>query len=166
MHRHELDASDDEPRHRPGVVQVVVEAGDRQLGEVRAGVGMIPRELGAVVRGAERAEQGRRPRMMQVRIVEHRQAGIPEEVGPLVVVVRRVADLVDGQVVGSPLVPPHEVVRRARARRHARDRLVHEDVDLDARRASAATRSALHAATPVATGGMGLNQARRGIWAF
>ena len=128
--RDEPRGAGDEPRHRPGVVEVVVEARDRELSQVRVGVGMIPGELGAVVVGAERAEQGRRPRVVQVRVVQHGQAGIPEEVRPQIVVMRRVAELVDGQVVGSLLVPPHEVVGRARARRHARDRLVDEDVDL------------------------------------
>ena len=91
---------------------------------------MIPRELGAVVSRAERAQQGRRPRMVQVRVVQDRQAGIPEEVGPLIVVVRRVAYLIDREVVGLLLVAPDEVVGRARARCDARDGLVHEDVDV------------------------------------
>ena len=130
MHRHERRRANHEPRHRPSVIEMSVEACDRQLGDVRAGVGMIPRELGAVVSRAERAQQGRCPRMVQVRVVEDRQAGIPEEVGPLVVVVRGVADLVDGEVVRLLLVAPHKLMGGARARCDARHGLVHEDVDL------------------------------------
>ena len=50
-----------EPRHRPGVVEVVVEARDRELGQVRVGVGMVPGELGAVVVGPEPCGAGPPP---------------------------------------------------------------------------------------------------------
>ena len=164
--RDESGGAGHEPRHRPRVVEMVVEARDRELSRVRVGVGMIPGELGAVVVGAEPAEQGRGPRVVQMRVVQHGQAGIPEEVRPEVVVMRRVADLVDGQVVGvvagdatrsrGPSACPAPAARPARRRRR-RSR---------ARLRRAATRSALQAATPVATGGIGLNQASRGMWAF
>ena len=53
---------DDEPGHRPDVIEVVVEARDRELGQVRLDAGMVRDELRAVVGGAPCEAAPRRAR--------------------------------------------------------------------------------------------------------
>ena len=62
-------------------------------------------------------------------------------------------------------MPPQEVVRRNGLRVPAHHRLVDEDVDF-VLVARPATRSALQAAMPERTGGIGLNHASRATAAF
>jgi hypothetical protein len=84
----------------------------------------------AVGRCRAAAEQRRRPGVVQVNVVQHDQPGEAEQVWPLEVVVRRVAHLVDGEVVGSLMVPPEELVSRAGARDERNGGLVDEKVDV------------------------------------
>ena len=62
---------------------------------------MVPLELGAIVRGASLAQQERGAGVMQMRVVQDDEAGIAERVGPLIIVVRRIAELVDDQIIGA-----------------------------------------------------------------
>ena len=127
---------------------------------------MIGGELGAIVGGALRPQQRRRARVMQVRVVQDGQARISEEIRPEIIVMRRIADLVDRQVVRAA----GGAARRSRAprsaaamRRATRGPRPRTRRSRDAC-ASAATSSALHAAMPDGTGGIGLNQARRMLY--
>ncbi len=121
---------DNQPRHRPGVIQLVVEAGHRQLRQVRAGGRMVPGELGPIVGGAFGPEQRRGARVVQMRVVQHREPGIPEQIRPEKVVVGGVAELVDGQIVRIEPMAPDELVRRPGPGHKPGHRLIHVDVDL------------------------------------
>ena len=108
----------DEPRrahhyaqHRPEVVDRPAEAGDGVLDEPVRRVRMVVPELAPIVVGALRAEQTSRARVVQPRVVQHDEARIRREIRPHVVVARRIAQLIDDQIVGSPSMLPHEVVR-------------------------------------------------------
>ncbi len=72
---------------------------------------MVPAELGAIVSRPFLAEQEGGPGMVEVRVVQNHQARIVQRVGPLIIVVRRIAELVDHQVIGRETPSPHEVVR-------------------------------------------------------
>ena len=120
----------DEAGHRPVVEEVRVKSRHRQLSDVGVRLRVVRGKLSPVIVGAQRPKESGRPRMVQMRVVQHGQAWVSEEVGPQVVMVRRVANLKDRQVIRLLLMPPHEIVRRARARRDARHCLVYEDVDL------------------------------------
>jgi hypothetical protein len=119
--------------HGPFVIETAVEPLDGHLGEIRVSIRIVPCELRAIVRGSVRAQQRRRACVVQMRLVQHDQPGITERVGPFVVVMRRVAELVDGEVVRLLLVTPHEVVCRSneRVRRGVHQRIVDEDVDVE-----------------------------------
>jgi hypothetical protein len=67
---------------------------------------------------------------MEMDIVEHGQTRIPEQVGPLIIMMRRITELVHGQVVWMPLVEPNEIVRGSDAVRGRDDRLVDKYIDL------------------------------------
>ena len=54
----------------------------------------------------------RRARVMQAGVVQDDEAGIPQRVGPLVIVMGRVAELIDGEIERPLLLDPDEVVRR------------------------------------------------------
>ena len=139
---------DDQTRgaHRGGHQRPDVEQGAavgrhehvRQLGRRRR---MREAELGTVLVKPAVIEQQSGPRLVELPVVQHDEAGIPDEERPHEVVARRVAHLVDDQIVGVPELAPDELVRgpdpdRVRAVRHDRrarrghGALVDEDVDL------------------------------------
>ena len=72
---------------------------------------MVEPQLGAVVRVALLLQQQPRSCEVQLAVVQDDQARESEEVGPHVVMTGGVAQLVDGQVVGVPLMLPDEVMR-------------------------------------------------------
>jgi hypothetical protein len=74
---------------------MVVEPGDGQLSEIWVLTGMVGGELGAVISGATGSQQHRRTRVVEMPVMQNRQARIAKEIGPDVVVMGRVADLVD-----------------------------------------------------------------------
>ena len=74
---------------------MVVEPGDRELCQIGIDVGMIGGELGAIIARPCRPQERRRARVVQVRVMKHRQPGITEEIWPDVVVMGGVADLVN-----------------------------------------------------------------------
>ena len=100
------------PHHRPFIVEAAVEAGDGQFGGVRRHVRMVPAELGAVVGGPLLAEEESGAGMVEVCIVQHDEAGDVQRVGPLIIVMRGIAELVDRQVIGGEAPLPDEVVGR------------------------------------------------------
>ena len=73
---------DDEAGHRPQVIEVAVEAGGRQFGQVRVGARMIGREFRAVLRGTSLRQEQRRPRMVQVDVVQDGKARKTKQIGP------------------------------------------------------------------------------------
>src|SRR5215211_8536319 len=72
---------------------------------------MIPTELGAIVVGAALAQQERGARVMQARVVQYDETREAQRVGPLIIVMRRIAELIDRQVIGRSPAAPDEVVR-------------------------------------------------------
>ena len=122
---------------------------------------MTPGELGAIVGNPLLPQEQSRPRMVQAGVVQHDQARVAQSVGPDVIVMRRIAELVDHEVVGIARVAPHEIVGGPHVVRRVRRSDVNKNVDPDAAAASTSTSSALRPAMPVLTGGNGLNQARR-----
>ena len=68
-------------------------------------------EFGDVVALAAVAEQGVRPGVVQLAVVEDDEAGIAHQVGPHELVAGGVPELIDDQIVGLRQVPRHEVVR-------------------------------------------------------
>ena len=96
---------------RPHVVDRPLESADDELGKVFGGVGMRVAEFGDVVALAAVAEQGVRPGVMQLAVVEHDEARIAHQVGPHELVAGGVPQLIDHQIVGPRELPRHEVVR-------------------------------------------------------
>ena len=82
------------PDRRAGVAQ----AGEDPFGDARRRVGMPEAQLGAQVVRPAAGDQRMRPRLVQLRVVQHDQAGVAGEVGPHVVVAAGVAELVDDQI--------------------------------------------------------------------
>ena len=82
------------PDRRAGVAQ----AGEDPFGDARRRVGMAEGQLGAQIVRPAAGDQRMRPRLVQLRVVQHDQAGVAGEVGPHVVVAARVAELVDDQI--------------------------------------------------------------------
>ncbi len=82
----EARALGDEARHRPVVIKTTIEPRNRELCQIRCRLRVIRNELLTVVIRAIVAQEGRRPCVMQMRVVENGQAGIPEEIGPQIVV--------------------------------------------------------------------------------
>ena len=95
---------------------MIIEAGDGQLGQIRIGPGVIGGKLRAVVCRSPGPEERCRTGMMEVRIVQHREARIPEQIRPDVIMMGGIADLINHQVIGLYAMPPDELVRRAFAR--------------------------------------------------
>ena len=95
---------------------------------------MIRGELDAEVSRSSGAKERRRASVLHVGIVKHRQSRVSKEVRPDVIVVRRVSNLVDRQVVWFGPVAPHEIVRGMDAHRIDRRqprRLVCVDIDIN-----------------------------------
>jgi hypothetical protein len=68
--------------------------------------------------------------MMQMRVVENDETGVPEGVCPLVIVMRRISELIDVQLVRLTRMAPDEIVRRSSAGSGARRRRTDVNVDL------------------------------------
>ena len=103
--------------------------------------------------------------MVQVRVVEDDEPRILEQVGPHEVVAAGVPELVDDQIVGSLLVQPDEVVGGAGgevscAREGELGGRRDEHIHL-VRGEDAGSASTEYCATPLVTGGSGVNQASR-----
>jgi hypothetical protein len=71
---------------------------------------MVGAHLGAVVVAAPLAQQQGGTRMVQTGVVQDGQAGIPERVRPDVIVVRRIAELIDDQIVRLAAMAPRKIV--------------------------------------------------------
>ena len=66
----------DQTRHRPQIVEVRIEAGDRQLSEVGADVRVVPLEFQPIVGFPAGTKERRRASVMEVRVVKDRKARI------------------------------------------------------------------------------------------
>ncbi len=67
-------------------------------------------ELGAVVRLPAGPEQGRGPGMLQMSVVQDRQARKAEQVGPQEVVRGRISELENGQIKRSKAMRPGKIM--------------------------------------------------------
>ena len=72
---------------------------------------MVVPEFGAIVVESPLIEQVPRAGVVHARIVQHDEARIGHQIRPQVVVARRIAELVDDEIVRRALMPPDEVVR-------------------------------------------------------
>src|SRR5687767_2373081 len=68
--------------------------------------------------------------MVEVGVVKHHKAGVAECIGPEKVVVRRVAHLVNRQVVGGLPATRYELMRGEMAGSASADGFIDEDVDI------------------------------------
>ena len=94
------------PDRRAGVAQ----AGEDPFGDARRRVGMPEAQLGTQVVRPAAGDQRMRPRLVQLRVVQHDQAGVAGEVGPHVVVAACIAELVDDQIERLGVMDGREVV--------------------------------------------------------
>jgi hypothetical protein len=72
---------------------------------------MVVPEFGAIVVEAPLIEQVSCAGVVHACIVQHDEARIAHQIGPQVVVTRRIAELVDDKIVRGALLAPEEVVR-------------------------------------------------------
>ena len=119
VHRHYPRRLHDHPQHRPRVVNRPAESDDGILREAARGVGVVVPELAAVVVESLLLQQAARPRLVQPRVVQDDEAGEGGEVGPHVVVARRVTELIHDQIVGMAARHPQEN-RRVRLGKRSR----------------------------------------------
>ena len=85
---------------------MILEARDRQLGQIRMHTGMAGPELRPVIRGPPRVKQRSGAGMVQPDLVKHHQAGITEEIGPLPGVMQRIPELVYDEIVRTEAMQP------------------------------------------------------------
>ncbi len=102
-----------EPYERPVRIQRPAEAGLEEQAEIGRRVRMVGGELRQVVVPPRLPafEQRAGPRLVHLRVVQHDQTRVAEEVAPHVVVALRVAEVVDRQIVGLTPVHPDELPR-------------------------------------------------------
>jgi hypothetical protein len=110
VRRQQARRFDDAAAHGPLVEKDSVDAEGRKFCGRRIHVGMVPGEFGPVVGVALAGEHGLGAGVVHARVVQHGESGETKEVGPDEPMQVRVADLVDGQVVGRSGVSPDEVV--------------------------------------------------------
>ena len=112
MHGHGAGGGERDGRERPVRRAGVAQAGEDPFGDARRRVGMPEAQLGAQVVRPAAGNQRMRPRLVQLRVVQHDQAGIAGEVGPHVVVAAGVAELVHHQIERLRAMDRREVVGR------------------------------------------------------
>src|SRR5206468_9639927 len=98
-------------QHRPEVVDRSAQALDCVLDEVAGRVRMVEPELVPVGVEPLLAEKQACPGMMQARVVQYDESWICDEIRPHVVVERRVAELIDDEIVRCAAMLPDEIVR-------------------------------------------------------
>ncbi len=111
MHDDRTARFDECAKHRPQICERAQQAGLAELDQAGIGVGMVVLELGAVVVDPFTLEEHSGARVMELPVVQHHKAGIPERVRPHVIVIRRISDLIDDQVVRRAAVPPDKFMR-------------------------------------------------------
>ena len=111
VHRDQPGGAEHDGQHGPEVIDRPAQPFDRVLLDAGRRLGMVVAKLPAVVVRASLAQQVPGARVVEARIVQDDEARIGREVRPHVVVPAGVAELVDDEVVGRPLVFPDEVVR-------------------------------------------------------
>jgi hypothetical protein len=95
-------------------VQPGIEAGHRKLSGFQQDVRFVGGKLRSICLLPALAEEGRGARVVQPGVVQHRESGVAEQVGPDVIVAGRIADLVHGEVVRLLMVEVDEIMCRAK----------------------------------------------------
>ncbi len=141
MHEDRPAGLDDDTQHRPQIGQRSQQADSAELREIRVRVGMIEPELTSIIVPPRLPplQQHASSRVVQLAIVQNDEARIADQIRPHVVVARRVAELIDDEIVRARAIFPDEVVRveqlEAFVRRFERRRRpVDEQIDVVFRR--------------------------------
>ena len=112
MHEDRPAGLDDDTQHRPQIGQRSQQADGAELSEIRVRVGMIEPELTTIIVPPRLPplQQHASSRVVQLAIMQNDETRVTDQICPHIVVARRVAQLINDEIVRSRAILPDEVV--------------------------------------------------------